>query len=105
MGNGPEQEKDGESAGDSTHKVDTPGGRVRVVAEEDDKKTAQHDEERGAGRVGDLEFIAAGNEFTAVPKTAGRLHGQNIHGAGDEAYCPAGDPIQQEETVWHGIYT
>jgi hypothetical protein len=75
-----------------------------VIPEEDDEEAAEEDKERGAGRMGDLELIAARNEFAAVPEAAGRFHCQDIHSAGNKAYCPAGDPIEQAKAIWHGIY-
>ena len=49
--------------------------------------------------MGDLEFIAAGDEFAAVPEAAGRFHGEHIDGAGKKPYDPAGDPIEADESV------
>ena len=54
MGDGPEQEEDGEAAGDSAHKVDAAGGGMGVIAEEEDEEAAEEYEEGGAWRVGDL---------------------------------------------------
>ncbi len=38
------------------------------------KETAQHQKERGAGRVAHLQLVRTGDELTAVPKAGGRLH-------------------------------
>ena len=97
VGSGPEEEEDGEAAGDCAHKVDGAGGGMGVVAEEDDKEAAHHDEEGGAGRVGNLEFIAARDKFAAVPEAAGGFHGHHEYGAGDQADDPAGDKIVTAE--------
>ena len=56
VGDGPEQEQDGQAAGDGAHEVDAMGGGMRVVAEQDDKETAQQDEQGGSGGVRDLQF-------------------------------------------------
>ena len=34
--------------------VNGAGGRMGAIAEKDDEQPAQHDEQRGAGRMGDL---------------------------------------------------
>jgi hypothetical protein len=70
-----------------------------VIAEEEDKEAAEEDKEGGARGMGDLQFIAAGDEFSAIPETAGGLHGQYEHGAGDKAYDPACYPILAVETA------
>ncbi len=88
MGNGPEQEQNGQAAGDGAHEVDAAGGGMWVVAEQDDKEAAQQDEQWGAGRVGDLELITAGDEFTAVPEAAGGFHRHNINCTGKQTYDP-----------------
>jgi hypothetical protein len=49
--------------------------------------------------VGDLQFIAAGDEFSAIPETAGGFHGQYEDRAGDKAYDPAHYPILADETA------
>jgi hypothetical protein len=57
---------------------------MRVVSEKNDEKAAHHGEQRGAGRVGDFQLITAGDEFTAVPEAAGRFHGHDINGGGND---------------------
>ena len=97
MGNGPEEEEDGQAAAQGAHAVYGAGGGMRVVPEKDDEEAAHEDEERGAGRVGDLESIATGDEFPAIPEAAGGFHGEDEYGAGNKADDPAGDAIQAEE--------
>ena len=99
MGDGPEQEEDGQAAGDSTHEVDAAGGGMGVVAEEEDEEAAEEDEEGGAGWVRDLQLIATRNEFTAVPETSGGFHGQYEHCAGDQAYYTAHNAILAGEAT------
>jgi len=99
MGDGPEQEQDGQAAGDGAHAIDGAGGGEGVIAEQDDKKAAHENKEGGAGRVGYLELIAAGDEFPAVPETAGGFHSHHKHCAGDKPDDPAGDPIQADEAA------
>jgi len=74
VSNGPEQEEDGQPAGDGAHEVDASGGGMRIVAEQDNKKPAHEDKERGARRMRYLELIAAGYEFPAIPEATGGLH-------------------------------
>jgi hypothetical protein len=38
--------------------------------------------------VRDLELIATGDEFPAVPEAAGRLHGHHIYTAGNHTHDP-----------------
>ncbi len=101
MGNGPEQEEDGQAAGDGAHEVDGTGGGMGVIAEEDDKKAAHQDEQRGAGGVGDLQLITAGDEFAAVPEAAGRFHGHDKYGAGNQSHDPAHDIVHSVEIHWY----
>ena len=70
---------------------------MRVVAKQNDKETAKEDKQRGAGRMGDLQFITAGDKLSAVPEAAGGLHGHDIYSAGDEAYDPTGEQIEAVE--------
>jgi hypothetical protein len=60
-----------------------------IIAEKNDKEAAHENEQRGAGRVGDLELVAAGDELTAVPETAGRLHRHDKDGACNQSHDPA----------------
>jgi hypothetical protein len=72
---------------------------VGIIAEEDDEEAAHENEERCAGRVGDLESIATGDEFAAIPKAADGLHGQDVNGAGNETDDPAGDEVEAAEVT------
>ena len=103
MGDGPKQEEDGEAAGDCAHEINAAGGGVWVIAEEDDEEAAEQYEEGGPGRMGNLQFIAAGDEFSAVPEAAGGFHGEDVDGTGDEADGPAGDQVHPAEAVWRAI--
>jgi len=71
---------------------------MRVVAEEDDEEAAHKDEEGGAGGVGDLELVAAGDEFTAIPEAAGRFHGHDEDSTGDNSHDPAHDIVHSVKT-------
>jgi hypothetical protein len=48
--------------------------------------------------VGDLELIAAGDEFTTIPEAAGGLHGHNIDSTGDNSHSPSHDIVHSIET-------
>ena len=52
VGDGPEQEQNGQAARDSAHEIDPVGGGMGIVTEQDDKETAQEDEQGGSRRVG-----------------------------------------------------
>jgi hypothetical protein len=39
--------------------------------------------------VGNLKFKATAHELAAIPKTASRFSGHDIHGTGDQANGPA----------------
>src|SRR5262249_33696250 len=78
----PKEKKDRKTTGDRAHEVDTAGSCMRIVTEEDDEEATHEYEQRGAGRVGDLELIAAGDELSAIPEAAGGLHGHDKDGAG-----------------------
>jgi len=95
---GPEQEEDGQTAGNGAHEVDAAGGGMRTVAEKDDKEAAHEDEEGGAWGVGDLELVAAGYEFTAIPEAAGRFHGHDKYGTSDYSHDPAHDIVHSVKT-------
>jgi hypothetical protein len=71
-----------------------------VVAEQDDKETAQKDKPGGSRRVGDLQLVAAGDELTAVPEAAGSFHGHYIYCCGDDSDDPSDDVVDFGET--HG---
>jgi len=71
---------------------------MRIVAEEDDEEAAHEDEEGGAGGVGDLELIATGDEFTAIPKAAGGFHGHDKDGTGDDSHDPSHDIVHSVKT-------
>src|ERR1700744_4840921 len=98
----PEQEQDGQPARDGAHEIDAAGRGMRVVAEENDEKPAQEHEQRGAGGVGDLQLITAGDELTAIPEAAGGFHGHNEDSAGNQSDYPANDIIRSVEI--HGMY-
>lgn len=100
MRNGPEEEENGEPAGERAHAVDGTGSGVGIIAEKDDEEAAHEDEERGAGRVGNLEAVAAGDELTAVPKATGGFHGQDKNGTSNEADDPSGDAIEPDEVAF-----
>jgi hypothetical protein len=71
---------------------------VGVVAEEDDKEAAHEDEERGAGGMGDLEFVAAGDELTAIPEAAGGFHGHDKDSTGNHSHDPPHNIVHSFET-------
>jgi hypothetical protein len=48
--------------------------------------------------VGDLEFVTAGDELTAIPEAAGGFHGHYIYGCCEEADDPSGDIVDFSET-------
>jgi hypothetical protein len=75
---------------------------MRIVAEEDDKEATHENEEGGAGRVGDLELVAAGDELTAIPEAAGRFHGHDEDSTGDNTHDPAHDIVHSIET--HNVF-
>ena len=103
MGDSPEQEEDGEAAGDGAHEIHAAGSGMGVIAKEDDEEAPQQDKKGCSGRVGNLEFIAAGDKFAAVPEAAGRLHGEDVNGAGDNAYNPARKPIEPGVVIRRAI--
>jgi hypothetical protein len=47
--------------------------------------------------VGDLDLIAAGDEFAAIPKAAGSFHGHNKNGTGNQSHDPAYDIVYPVE--------
>src|SRR6185312_11987484 len=100
----PKEEQNGQATGDRAHEVHSPGGRMGTITEQYDKEAAQQDKKRRAGWVGDLELIAAGYELAAVPKTAGRLHGHDIDGAGDQSYDPACYRVHSIELHWYTCF-
>ena len=99
MRDGPKQEEDRQAAADGAHKIDAAGRGMGIVAEQDDEEPTHQNEQRSAGRVGDLQFIATGDEFSAIPETAGGFHSQYEDRAGDKAYDPARYPILADETA------
>jgi hypothetical protein len=52
--------------------------------------------------VGDLQFVAAGYELTAIPEAAGGFHGHDENGAGNQSNDPAHDIVHSVEI--HGVY-
>jgi hypothetical protein len=52
VGDAPEQEEDGQAAGDGAHEIDAAGGGMGVIAEEDDEEPAQQDEQGAPGGWG-----------------------------------------------------
>ena len=98
MGDRPEKEENGQAAGDGAHEVDAPCGGERIIAEQDDEKPAHEDEEGGAGGVGDLQLVAAGDELTAIPEAAGGFHGHDIDGTGNHSYDPAYNVVHSIKT-------
>ena len=98
MSDRPEEEEDGQAAGDGAHEVDASGRGERVVTEQDDEKAAHENEKRGARGVGDLELKAAGNELTAIPEAAGGFHGHDIDRTGYHSHDPAYNIIHSIET-------
>ena len=88
------------NAGDGAHEIDAAGCSVGPIAEEDDEEPAHQNEQRSAGRVGDLQFIAAGDEFSAIPETAGWFHGHHKDCTGNQSHDPADDVVYSVETHW-----
>ena len=74
-----------------------------IVAKQDDKETAHQDEQRRAGRVGDLDLITAGDELTAIPEAAGRFRGHDKNGAGGQSHDPAHDIVHTIELHSHSF--
>jgi hypothetical protein len=101
VGDGPEEEEDREATGNGGHKIDATGCGEGIVAKEDNEEATHEDEEGGAGRVGDLEFITAGDEFAAIPEAACGFHGHDIDGTGDDSYDPANNVIHSFEAHMH----
>ena len=93
MCDGPEQEEDRQAAADGAHEIDASGGGMWIVAEEDDEETTHQNEQRRSGRVGDLQFIAAGDEFAAIPETAGWFHSHHKDCTGNQSHDPADDVV------------
>src|ERR1700761_700380 len=100
MRNAPEKEEDGKAAADGAHKIHADRGCMGFIAEEDYKETTQENEQRSAGRVGNLQLIAAGDELTAIPERTGGFHGHHIDCTGDEPHDPANDVVYLVKTHW-----
>jgi hypothetical protein len=60
-----------------------------IIAKQDDEETAHQDEKGSAGRMRDLQLIATGDEFSAIPEAAGWLHSKDKDAAGNYTHDPA----------------
>ncbi len=67
---------------------------MRIIAKEDDEKTAEKDKQRGAGRVGDLQFVTAGDELSAIPEAACSFHCHYKDGTGNQSHNPTHDVVR-----------
>jgi hypothetical protein len=52
--------------------------------------------------MGDFQLVTTGDEFTAVPEAAGRFHGHDVYGCGDESCDCSYDVVDFAET--HGVF-
>ena len=51
----------------------------------------------------DFESVTGGDELSTVPKATGRLHGEDVNGAGDKTYNPARKPIEPGVVIRRAI--
>ena len=96
MRDGPEKEKNGETAGHRAHDVYCIG-RV-VTPKQNNEETSQQDKQRCARRVGKLQLVRTGNKFTGILEASGGFGRKNVNKAGHDANDPSGNVIRLPET-------
>ena len=88
VGDAPEEEQDGEGAGQCRHGVGHHGDRSGVRREHGEQP-GEHHEEGGSGGMAHFELIGGGNELGAVPQAGRRFDGHQVDDCGDGKREPA----------------
>jgi hypothetical protein len=68
------------------------------------EKPSEHLEQGVSRRVSDFQFVGRSDKFAAIPKTGGRLNGQEVGNGGYGKYYPTGNVVNTFETIHDSIF-